>query len=179
MFKAKVARFQFGLCIQRTRCRVALVVTDTATVEKRTVKFSMPTLFLTNNELVSGRDLITRYLGRNTIENDLGINVNFFHLDCLASEARLNVHIDVVPTVLANGCYRWLSQRLKGCATMEPKQLYRKFVETGGHVIVRGDEIHVSLDRRSHNPIIAQAALDRDPRPIPWLAGKRLRLTFN
>jgi len=137
-----------------------------------------PTLFLTNNELVSGRDLITRYLGRNTIENDLGINVNFFHLDCLASEVRLNVHTDVVMTVLANGCYRWLSQRLKGCSTMEPKQLYRKFVETGGHVTVRGDQLLVSLDRRSHNPIIAQAALDRDPRPIPWLAGKRLRLDF-
>lgn len=137
-----------------------------------------PTLFLTNNEVVSGRDIITRYLGRNAIENDLGINVNFFHLDCLASEVRLNVHTDVVMTVLANGCYRWLSQRLKGCATMEPKQLYRKFVETGGHVTIRGDELIVALDRRSHNPLIAQAALDRDPRPIPWLAGKRLRLQF-
>jgi hypothetical protein len=123
-----------------------------------------PTLFLVNNATVTGRDIITRYLGRNAIENDLGINVNFFHLDCLASEARLNVHTDVVPTVLANGCYRWLSQRLKGCATMEPKQLYRKFVETGGHLTVRGDQLLVSLDR--------------DPRPIPWLASKRLRLTF-
>ncbi|MBM3335455.1 hypothetical protein FJY63_12415, partial [Candidatus Sumerlaeota bacterium] len=117
-----------------------------------------PTLFLTNNETVSGRDIILRYLGRNSIENDLGINVNFFHLDCLASEVRLNVHTDVVMTVLANGCYRWLSQRLKGCASMEPKQLYRKFVETGGHVTIHGDQLLVALDRRSHNPVIAQAA---------------------
>jgi hypothetical protein len=91
---------------------------------------------------------------------------------------RLNVHTDVVLTVLANGCYRWLSQRLKGCTTMEPKQLYRKFVETGGTLTVRGDELLVSLDRRSHNPIVAHAALDRDPRPIPWLAGKRLHIDF-
>jgi hypothetical protein len=137
-----------------------------------------PTLFLTNNETVSGREIITRYLGRNRIENDLGINVNFFHLDCLASEVRLNVHTDVVMTVLANGCYRWLSQRLKGCERMEPKQLYRKFVETGGHLTVRGDDLIVSLDRRSHNPIIAQAGLDHELRPIPWLAGQRLRFDF-
>jgi transposase len=137
-----------------------------------------PTLFLTNNVTATGREIITRYLERNTIENDLGINVNFFHLDCLASEVRLNVHTDVVMTVLANGCYRWLSRRLKGCEKMEPKQLYRKFVETGGHITVRGDELVVSLDRRSHNPILAQAALDRDPRPIPWLDGKRLRFHF-
>jgi hypothetical protein len=35
----------------------------------------------------------------------LGISVNFFHLDCLASEVRLNVDLDVALTVLANGCY--------------------------------------------------------------------------
>lgn len=137
-----------------------------------------PTLFLTNNESLSGREIVKRYIGRNAIENDLGINVNFFHLDCLSSEVRLNVNTDVAMTLLANGCYRWLSQRLKGCGHMEPKQLYRKFVETGGHLTVRGDQILVSLDRRSHNPIIAQAGLDRDSRPIPWLGEKRLCLDY-
>jgi len=137
-----------------------------------------PTLFLTNNEDVSGRDIITRYIARNSIENELGINVNFFHMDCLASEVRLNVHADVVMTVLANGCYRWLSQRLKGCERMEPKQLYRKFVETGGHLTVRGDELVVSLDQRAHNPVIAQARLDHDAPSIPWLHNKRLHLEF-
>lgn len=137
-----------------------------------------PTLFLTNNESVTGRQVITRYISRNTIENDLGINVNFFHLDCLASEVRLNVNTDVVLTVLANGCYRWLSQRLRGCETMEPKQLYRKFIETGGSLNVRGDEIIIRFERRSHNPIIAQAHLDKASRPIAWLGGKRLRFEF-
>jgi len=137
-----------------------------------------PTLFLTNNEKVSGKEVITRYIGRNYIENDLGINVNFFHLDCLASEVRLNVNTDVVMTVLANGCYRWLSGQLKGCEKMEPKQLYRKFVETGGHVSISGKDIIVSLDRRSHNPIIAQAGLDKKPVGIPWLEGKKLRFNF-
>jgi len=137
-----------------------------------------PTLFLTDHETVSGREVVTRYIRRNAIENDLGINVNFFHLDCLASEVRLNVNLDVVLTVLANGCYRWLAQQLKGSERMAPKQLYRKFVETGGHVNVRPNEIVVHLDRRSHNPILAQARLDQPAPPIPWLAGKRLRLEF-
>jgi len=136
-----------------------------------------PTLFLTNNQDATGREIITRYIKRNTIENDLGINVNFFHLNCLASEVRLNVNLDVVLTVMANGCYRWLSQQLKGCEKMEPKQLYRKFVETGGHVAIEADTIHVHLDRRSHNPVIAQAQLDKEPVAIPWLAGKKLRIT--
>jgi hypothetical protein len=41
---------------------------------------------------------------------------------------------------------------------------------------------HISESSRStagsHNPIIAQARLDQLARPIPWLAGKHLRLTF-
>jgi hypothetical protein len=127
----------------------------------------------------AGREIITRYIGRNAIENDLGINVNFFHMDCLASEVRLNVHADVVMTVLANGCYRWLSQQLKGCERMEPKLIYRKFVETAGRVAVRGEDLVVTFERRSHNPIIAQACLDQEAAPIPWLQNKRLRFEFS
>jgi len=55
-----------------------------------------------------------------------------------------------------------------GALNAEPKHLYRKFIETGGHV---------RLDRRAHNPIIAQARLDQDPTPMRWLAGKTRRIT--
>src|SRR5206468_3992522 len=40
-----------------------------------------PTLFLANRFEASARDLITRYAGRNGVEDTLGISVNFFHLD--------------------------------------------------------------------------------------------------
>jgi hypothetical protein len=55
----------------------------------------------------TAREWIIRYAGRNRIEDGLGISVNFFHLDCLASEVRLNVDLDAMLTVIANGCYRW------------------------------------------------------------------------
>ena len=81
-----------------------------------------PTLCLSNNMDVTARDLITRYTGRNGVEDSLGISVDFFHLDCLASEVRLNVDLDVALTVLAHGCYRWLAQRLRGFDKLKPKQ---------------------------------------------------------
>ena len=49
------------------------------------------------------------YARRNRIEDGLGTSVNFFHLDCLSSEVRLNVDLDVTLTVIAHGCYRWLA----------------------------------------------------------------------
>ena len=128
-----------------------------------------PTLFLSNNDEASGRDVITRYAGRNGIEDSLGISVNFFHLDCLASEVRLNVDLDVALTVVAHGCYRWLASQLHGFDKAKPKQLFRRFVETGGTIEVQAKRIVVHFEKRCHNPILREAALDRKCPGIPWL----------
>jgi hypothetical protein len=109
------------------------------------------TLVVSNNCDASARDLLIRYAGRNSVEDGLGISVNFFHLDCLASEVRLNADVDVAMTVLANGCYRWLASRLHGFDKAKPKQLYRKFVETGGQLHVHADHLVVRFDKRAHN----------------------------
>ena len=137
-----------------------------------------PTLFLTNNDKETARELIIRYAQRNRIEDGIGIGVNFFHLDCLASEVRLNVDVDVALTVLANGCYRWLAQRVRGFDKAAPKQLFRRFIETAGQVEIEADRIVVRFDKRSHSPIIREAALDADRLPVPWLGNKPLTFSF-
>jgi hypothetical protein len=136
------------------------------------------TLFLTNHPQETARNVVIRYAGRNRVEDGLGISVNFFHLDGLASEVRLNVDLDAVLTVVANGCYRWLGKRLRGYEKAAPKRLYRLFVETAGTVKVEDEEIIVRLDRRSHNPIVREAALDHEPAPVPWLGDRRVRFAF-
>jgi hypothetical protein len=88
-----------------------------------------PTLFLCNNFDANVREVVMNYARRNGVEDALGSNVNFFHLDCLSSEVRLNVDMDTVLTVLASGCYQWLASQLHGFDKSKPKQLYRKFVE--------------------------------------------------
>jgi hypothetical protein len=136
------------------------------------------TLFVTNHPDASPRDMIMNYARRNRIEDGLGTNVNFFHLDCLSSEVRLNVDLDVTLTVIANGCFRWLAHQLKGFEKAKPKQLYRKFVETSGVIeVIPNQRLLVTFDRRSHNPILSEAGLDRNCPPIPWL--KNYRLVFD
>lgn len=138
-----------------------------------------PTLFLSNHPQQTPRELIIRYAGRNRVEDGLGTSVNFFHLDCLASEVRLNVDLDAVLTVLANGCYRWLGSRLRGYEKAAPKQLYRRFVETSGRVEVQPDRLLVHFELRSHNPILREAALDQPLIPIPWLNDLPVAFTFS
>lgn len=138
-----------------------------------------PTLFLSNNFAASPRELVTNYARRNGVEDALGSSVDFFHLDCLASEVRLNVDLDTVLTVLAHGCYRWLATHLHGFGQAKPKSVYRKFVETpGGITIEPKRRIVVHFDRRAHNPILREAHLDKDCPPIPWLANHRLEFVY-
>jgi len=137
-----------------------------------------PTLFLTNNVEKTARQIITRYTGRNGIEDSLGSGVNFFHLDCLASEVPLNADLDAALTVVANGCYRWLASELHGFAEAKPKRLCRKIIETGGTVRITEKHIHVHFEKRAHNPILRQAALDAKAGVIPWAGGKTLRFTY-
>jgi hypothetical protein len=137
-----------------------------------------PTLLLSNHTEETARHLVIRYAGRNRVEDGLGQCVNFFHLDCLASEVRLNVDLDAALTVLAQGCYRWLAKQLKGFEKAAAKQLYRRFVETAGSVEVEANRLVVRFDRRSHNPILREAALDRDAPGIPWLQGRKLHFIY-
>ena len=137
-----------------------------------------PTLCLSNNTEVTAREVVTRYVGRNGVEDSLGISVNFFHLDCLASEVRLNVDLDVALTVIAHGCYRWLASRLRGFDKAKPKQLYRRFVETGGVIEVQAERLVVHFDKRCHNPILREAALDQDNASIAWLRNRPLTFDY-
>ena len=137
-----------------------------------------PTLFLTNNFDETARQLITRYPSRNGIEDSLGSGVNFFHLDCLASEVPLNADLDAALTVLANGCYRWLASELHGFSEAKPKRLCRKIIETGGTVRITEECIHVHFQKRAHNPILRQAGLDAKAAAIPWAGGKTLCFTY-
>lgn len=137
-----------------------------------------PTLLLTNNREETARQIMTRYTSRNGIEDSLGSGVNFFHLDCLASEVPLNVDLDAALTVVANGCYRWLASELDGFTTAKPKRLCRKIIETGGTVRITEDQIHVHFEKRAHNPILRQATLDTKAGAIPWVGGKSLRFTY-
>jgi transposase len=139
-----------------------------------------PTFLLTNDlpKRFSPRQLIMDYASRNRVEHNLGEKITFFHMDCLASEVRLNVDFDLTMTVCAHLVYQCLGQRLKGFETSTPQKLYRKFVNTPGHIEIGNRELQVVFEKRSHNPILKEAHLDRPTPPIPWCGGRRLRMIF-
>ncbi len=111
------------------------------------------------------------YAQRNLLENQLGEQITFFHLDCLCSAVRLNVDFDLTLTVCADLLYRELARRLKGFEQASPQKLFRKFVDTAGSVQIGDKEVRVRLHKRAHNPILKEAGLTLPTPPVPWLGG--------
>lgn len=138
-----------------------------------------PTFFLSNNrpEKRTARELIQRYAQRNLVENALGEDIKFFHLDCLSSGVRLNVDFDLTLTVVADLLYRMLGWRLKGFDRSSPQTLYRKFIDATGDIEITDKRVRVRLSKRAHNPLIKEAGLTGLTgltAPVPWLGGRPL-----
>jgi transposase len=137
-----------------------------------------PTFFLTNDlpQPQTAREVIQTYASRNHVENHLGEQITFFHLDCLCSDVRLNVDFDLTLTVLADLLYRRLAERLKGFSRTGPSKLFRKFVDTPGNVEITQKEVIVRLGKQAHNPLLKEAGLTEPTRTVPWMGGRSVRI---
>ena len=137
-----------------------------------------PSFFLTNDrpQPQTAREVIQTYASRNHVEDQLGEQITFFHLDCLCSDVGLNVDFDLTLTVLADLLYRRLAERLKGFAQASPSRLFRKFVDTSGVVEITAKGIVVRLSKRAHNPLLKEAGLMQPTRAVPWLGGRSVQL---
>jgi transposase len=136
-----------------------------------------PTILLTNQHHASVKSLITRYAQRMVIENALSDAIRFFHMDALSSAVGLKVDLDMALLVVASGLYRMLSQRMRGYADAQARQIFRDLIAMPANVTVRDDEVEISFLRRAHLPIILASGLMDRPIPVPWWEGKKLRLT--
>jgi hypothetical protein len=137
-----------------------------------------PTFVLTNDlpKPQTARETIQTYASRNHVENQLGEQITFFHLDCLCSDVRLNVDFDLTLTVVADLLYRSLAERLKGFARAGPARLFRKFVATPGDIEITKDSVMVRLSKRAHNPLLKEAGLTKPTRAVPWLGQRSVHL---
>jgi hypothetical protein len=111
------------------------------------------------------------------IENTLYDAIRFFHMDALSSAVSLKVDLDMGLLVIARGLYRLLSQRMRGYADSQARQIFRDLIAMPANVSVTDDEVEVSFLRCAHLPIILASGLMDQPVPVPRWEGKKLRLT--
>ena len=135
-----------------------------------------PTILVTNDPTSPAKKIIERYARRMNIEQRLAESIRSFGLDALAGAVPLNIDLDVVLTVLAHTICAAMRRRLPGYATTTPDILQRRFLQTSGEILNRGDQIIVRLDRRAYSPVLRQA--DLPTVTVPWWNNRQLSYQF-
>ena len=134
-----------------------------------------PTLILTNDFRSKPAGLITRYARRMLIENGIAEAIQFFHIDALSSMVGLKVDFDLQITLMGSSLYRLLAQRLaEEYRRATAKKIFNSLLDVGGLVQIDPKQITVTLDKRAHNPYLADAGLTDQPTPMPWLGNRDL-----
>ena len=134
-----------------------------------------PTLILTNDFRSKPAGLITRYARRMLIENGIAEAIQFFHIDALSSMVGLKVDFDLQITLMGSSLYRLLAQRLaEEYRRATAKKIFNSLLDVGGLVEIDPKQITVTLDKRAHNPYLADAGLTDQPTPMPWLGNRDL-----
>ena len=111
------------------------------------------------------------------IENEIADAIHFFHIDALSSMVDLKVDFDLQVTLMGSALYRMLAERLPdNYRRAQAKTIFRHLLDVGGRVQVGGRKVIVTLDKRAHNPILAETGLIDQPTRMPWFFGNKLIL---
>jgi len=138
-----------------------------------------PTLLLTNQLRRTPAHLVGRYAQRMIIENSIADGIDFFHMDALSSAVAMKVNCDLQLTLMASSLYRLLGAKIgRGYERAESRHLFRDFIDATATVNIDARHIHVSFQKRAHNPLLIATGFANTDIPIPWLANKRLGFTF-
>jgi hypothetical protein len=138
-----------------------------------------PTVLLANNFKIGCPALVTRYAQRMLIENGIAEAIQFFHLDSLSSMVGLRVDFDLQITLMASALYRLMAERLGGIYRhAEAKRIFHNVLDVSASVAISDDQVVVTLDKRTHNPLLVASGLADQPTPMPWFGNKQLRICF-
>jgi transposase len=138
-----------------------------------------PSFLVTNDLDGLAESIVLRYAQRWRVENGIAEAVKFFSLNALSSSILVKVHFDVLMTMIAHALYHTMSQKLRGFEDCRAATIFRQFINMKADIEIRGEVIRVKIPRRSHNPIIRAAQLDKKAPPISWLGNKRLQFEFH
>jgi transposase len=138
-----------------------------------------PSFLITNDLDSPAESIVLRYVQRWRVENGIAEAVKFFSLNALSSSILIKVHFDVLMTMIAHALYHVLSQKFRGFEHCRATTIFRQFINMKAEILVGNDVITVKFPRRSHNPIIKAAQLDKGAPKIPWLGNRRLEFDFH
>ena len=80
---------------------------------------------------------------------------------------------------MASSLYRLLAAKVgREYERAQAKKLFRNLLDVSATVTIDKTHVHVTLDKRAHNPFLVASGLANQPVPMPWFGNKKLLIDF-
>lgn len=135
-----------------------------------------PTFIITNNDNLTTEETLTIYAKRWHIENKLAELVKFFNLNSLSSPIMTRIHFDMLWTIIADTLYHLLAKDLDRFETCTAQTIYRRFIESNGHIHFDGKTFHVKIKKKATTPVILGVEKLSKDIAVPWLNDHPVRI---
>lgn len=105
--------------------------------------------------------------------------IDFFRVDGLSVAVPMRIDLDLQLTRTASSLLRLLAVRVgNGKETAKSPTLFRNFIKAPANITVNRDCNDVRIRRWANNPFFLNASYDETDNAVPWLKGRRLRISF-
>lgn len=128
-----------------------------------------PAFLLTNDFDLNVSQIVRKYARRWLVEQDISEQIIFFNLNHPSSSIVVKVDFDLTISLLAHNLYRVLSSKLPGFENCTVSTIYRKFLNNGAKVNIKGNNVSVHLKKKTHLPILFEAPWMKTTTHISWI----------
>jgi len=128
-----------------------------------------PAFLITNDFDLDVRQIVRKYARRWLVEQDITEQIVFFNINHPSSSIVIKVDFDLSVSLLAHNLYRELSSELPGFENCTASTIYRKFLDNGAMVKVKGNNVIVYLKKKTHLPILFEVPWMKDTTYLSWM----------
>jgi hypothetical protein len=128
-----------------------------------------PVFILTNDFISSASTIIRKYARRWLVEQEIAEQVSFFHLNQLSSCMAVKVDFDLVLSLLAHNLYRKLAVDIPKYEQCTCETIHRHFIEGRALIKIEDDNIHVSMAKKAHLPLLFENSWMQNKTKISFL----------
>jgi len=138
-----------------------------------------PTFLITNDFDLTINDIVLKYGQRWLVEQSISEKIDFFHLNKVGSSIIIKVDFDLTMTLLADTIYKLFVRQFQGFEHKKVKTIHRDLIKNHTRIEINEEvkSITVSLNKKSHLPIIMEKDWFNQETVIPWLNNFKLKFT--
>ena len=136
-----------------------------------------PALIITNDFDLPVEKVVRKYCRRWLVEKGIAEQIDFFHLNRVASSMVIKVDFDLVMTILAHNIYRLFAMNLERYEHFCDERIYEKFIANNGDITIisDSDSINVELKKKRDLPKIIEMMKNFEHLEYAWMGNRKLK----